>query len=75
MNSEKKSVLVVDDDPIQIKLVETILSDEGYDVLSSMEADQGLQMAMTKNPDIIQCKIGKLLSILPGARDYQHKQN
>jgi len=55
MSSEKKhtKVLVVDDDLVQIKLVETILSDEGYDVLSSTEADEGLQLAMTESPDII----------------------
>ena len=55
MNAEKKSmkVLVVDDDLIQIKLAETILSEEGYEVLSAKEADEGLQLAMTSHPDII----------------------
>ena len=53
MSSEHKRVLVVDDDLVQIKLVEKILSDEGYQVTSTTEADEGLQMAVHQNPDII----------------------
>lgn len=48
-----KTILIVDDDPGQIKLLESVLTDEGYDVKSTGEADRGLQMAMNDIPDLI----------------------
>jgi len=55
MSSEvnKKKILVVDDDPVQVKLLEERLMDEGFDILTSTQAAAGLQIAMTERPDII----------------------
>ncbi|MCA9406370.1 MAG: response regulator [Candidatus Omnitrophica bacterium] len=55
MNQTKtiKNVLVVDDDPVQIKLLEKTLKDEGYHVHVCEEAADGLQTAMDQHPDLI----------------------
>jgi len=51
--TQNKTVLVVDDDPVQVKLLEGFLSEQGYNVLTSHEADGGLQLAMEHEPDLI----------------------
>lgn len=48
-----KKILVVDDDPIQLRLVEKILSENNYKVQVSGEAPEGLQMVMNTEPDLI----------------------
>jgi len=53
MSDRKKRVLIVDDDPIQIKLMEGVLSKKGYEILSTDQADKGLQLAMDEDIDII----------------------
>jgi len=51
--SEQKTILVVDDDVIHIKALEKRLPENGYHVLTATKAADGLQMAMTKYPDLI----------------------
>lgn len=48
-----KKILVVDDDQTQIKIIDKRLSSEGYEVMTTQEAADGLQMAMDKKPDLI----------------------
>lgn len=48
-----QNVLVVDDDPTQVKLLETNLTQQGYQVSATTEASEGLQMAMDQLPDLI----------------------
>lgn len=48
-----KTILVVDDDPVQVKLLSDTLSEKGFEILTSIEAAKGLQMAMDKNVDLI----------------------
>jgi two-component system cell cycle response regulator len=48
-----KKILIVDDDPIQIKIIENWLKDEPCELIVTTEAPDGLQMAMTKSPDLI----------------------
>ena len=48
-----KTILVVDDDPTQVKLLEGILTNNGFVPITAVEAAAGLQMAMTQNPDLI----------------------
>lgn len=52
-NPTIKKILVVDDDPVQIRLLSDTLTGKGYEVLSSVEAAKGLQMAMDIAPDMI----------------------
>lgn len=49
----QKKVLVVDDDPVQLKLLQGVLTGKGFDVVVSSEAADGLQQAMMKSPDLI----------------------
>ncbi|KKW08932.1 MAG: Response regulator receiver protein [Candidatus Kaiserbacteria bacterium GW2011_GWA2_49_19] len=55
MNSEKMSrkILVVDDDLGHVRLLETMLKENGFNPISTVEAADGLQMAMEKQPDLI----------------------
>ena len=48
-----KKILVVDDDPVGVKVIEARLKANGYNVITSTDAPQGLEMALTINPDLI----------------------
>ena len=49
----KKRILVIDDDPVQTKLLEKRLPENGYAVLTATKAAKGLQMAIDKHPDLV----------------------
>lgn len=51
--NEIKKVLIVDDDPVQLKLLNGTLSANGFEVLTAAEAADGLQMAIDQEPDLI----------------------
>jgi len=48
-----KRVLIIDDDPTVIKMLETRFKANGYEPLVASEAPIGLEMAMKTTPDII----------------------
>jgi DNA-binding response OmpR family regulator len=48
-----KTILVVDDDPGIVKLLESRLKANDYAVLTATEAADGLELAMGSNPDLI----------------------
>jgi pilus assembly protein CpaE len=48
-----KRILIVDDDPDSLKLIELMLRRRGYDVFSAQSGDQALEMAKDKSPDLI----------------------
>ncbi len=48
-----KRILLVDDDPLAIKLTSTRLRANGYEVVSCSEAAQGLERAIKEKPDLI----------------------
>ena len=52
-NTQETRVLIVDDEPVELALLERILQREGYRVSAADQADQGLQMAMDTKPDLI----------------------
>jgi len=49
----KERILVVDDDALVIRLVETTLSRGGYEVLVARDGREGLDSAMGEHPDLI----------------------
>ena len=54
MDSEiKRRILIIDDDQGVLKLVETLLGANGYDVSSTNDAAQGLEMAIKTPPDLL----------------------
>lgn len=50
---ENKKVLVVDDEQDCITFVESILTDNGLDVISASDGIAGLEMAKKENPDLV----------------------
>jgi len=51
--TQKRRVLIVDDDPVIIKMVGTLLTTNGYEVLTATDAPVGLEIAMQKSPDLL----------------------
>ncbi|MBU1193341.1 MAG: response regulator [Proteobacteria bacterium] len=49
----KKKILVVDDDPNILDYLESLFSDNGYDVVAARDAKEGLEMAKKDVPDLI----------------------
>jgi CheY-like chemotaxis protein len=48
-----KKILVVDDDPTSLRLLELILSKEGYQVISASNGLEALRKARTESPDLL----------------------
>ena len=48
-----KKILVIDDDPGITKMISERLKANGYGVLTSTDASEGLEMAFTEAPDLI----------------------
>ncbi|MFA6170435.1 MAG: response regulator [Candidatus Margulisiibacteriota bacterium] len=54
MAEEKKiKVLVVDDEPDVVSLLEVLLNSYGYSVISAADGQQALEKARTERPDLI----------------------
>lgn len=51
--SEKKTILIIDDDSEIIETLQTILTSNGYEVLTARDGDQGLETAEEKQPDLV----------------------
>ena len=52
-NAGAKKLLVIDDDPSLLKLVETLLKSRGYEVITANEAPVGLEIAYKTDLDLI----------------------
>jgi two-component system, OmpR family, KDP operon response regulator KdpE len=52
MNTTKK-ILVVDDDPGQLRLVDQVLTHQGYEVLKANQGQEALRMIFEKKPDLV----------------------
>lgn len=50
MNAQK--ILIVDDDVDIINVISTILENEGFEVISANNKEEGLQLARQQNPDL-----------------------
>jgi DNA-binding response OmpR family regulator len=48
-----RTVLVVDDDPVIVKLLQVNFEMEGYVVLTAGDGEQGLERARQEHPDIV----------------------
>jgi adenylate cyclase len=47
------TVLVVDDDPVIVKLLQVNFEMEGYDVITAADGEEGLERARSSRPDAI----------------------
>ena len=48
-----KKILVVDDDPVVVKYLVTLFTDNGYDVVSASSGKEALERLKTTLPDLI----------------------
>ena len=53
MSSNKKKILVVDDEDLTTELAKTFLEKHGFEVVIASDGDEGLNMAESENPDLI----------------------
>jgi two-component system alkaline phosphatase synthesis response regulator PhoP len=51
--SEKKDILIVDDDPDFVEAVKLIVEKGGYDVRVAYDGQEGIEMVNEKAPDLI----------------------
>ena|SRR5258708_1836787 len=49
----KAVVLAIDDDPIYLEVVSTLLMNEGLEVLTANDPVQGLELVRSRRPDIV----------------------
>ncbi|MCK5856275.1 MAG: response regulator [Bacteroidales bacterium] len=52
-----KKILIVDDDIDVINIVETILRNEGYTVISAGSKEEGIELAKKQKPDLAICDV------------------
>ncbi|MCA9399139.1 MAG: response regulator [Candidatus Omnitrophica bacterium] len=48
-----KKILIVEDDPVNSKLIQANLDKEGYETVTAMDGDVGLQKVQEERPDLI----------------------
>ncbi len=48
-----KKILVVDDDPAFVRLVEQVLTQKGYEVLNANSGEEGLRLLFAHRPDMV----------------------
>ena len=51
--AEKPRILLVDDEPSIVKMVGKRLEVEGFEVITAMDGQEGLEKAQTQHPDLI----------------------
>ena len=52
-NKKLKKILIVDDDPVIVKLLESRLKENSYSIEATMDASEGLQIAMNGAVDLV----------------------
>ncbi|MFT5169851.1 MAG: CheY-like chemotaxis protein, partial [Candidatus Omnitrophota bacterium] len=52
-DTEMKHIVVIDDDPVIVKILEKKLNDQGCRVTVATDAPEGLQMVMNQKPDAV----------------------
>lgn len=59
-------VLIVDDSPTEVYVLQNILENNGFDVVSADNAEEGISMAKSHNPDLILMDV-----VMPGMNGFQ----
>jgi len=49
----EKKILVIDDDPVFLRLVEQVLTQKGYEVLKAGSGQEGLRVLFAERPDVV----------------------
>ena len=53
----KGPVLVVDNDPSIVDFLSFVLEDAGYEVLTALDGDAGLELAVRRRPPVVICDL------------------
>lgn len=53
MMNEDLKILVVEDNPLNMKLINVILRREGIEVLAAENAEEGIEICKTSQPDLV----------------------
>ncbi len=53
--SDKKQILVIDDDPDIVTSIQVILEGEGFDVVTAMSGEEGVLAYGKSKPDLVLC--------------------
>jgi two-component system KDP operon response regulator KdpE len=61
-----KKILVVDDDPVQLRLVEQILTSHGYGVVKAGSGEEGIRQVYESKPDLVILDV-----LMPGIDGWQ----
>jgi two-component system KDP operon response regulator KdpE len=61
-----KKILVIDDDPAFVRLVEQVLTQKGYEVLSASSGGEGLRLLFVHRPDLVLLDV-----VMPGMDGWQ----
>jgi len=61
-----KKILVIDDDPVFLRLVEQVLTEKGYEVLKAGSGQEGLRILFVQRPDVVLLDV-----VMPGIDGWQ----
>ena len=53
MAEAKKTILVIDDEPDTVVYISSLLEDNGYDIVSAADGEQGLTKVKEGKPDLV----------------------
>ena len=59
-------VLIIDDSPTEVHVLQTILDGNGYQVISADNAEDGIKLAHDEDPDLILMDV-----VMPGMNGFQ----
>jgi CheY-like chemotaxis protein len=66
MREKRRKILFIEDEPDQVMMISLRLEKSGYEVISSMDGEEGLQMAVTEKPDLILLDV-----VMPGMDGFE----
>jgi CheY-like chemotaxis protein len=66
MAEKKKKILFIEDEPDQIVMISLRLERNGYKVISSLDGEEGIEMAVKEKPDLILADV-----IMPGIDGFE----
>ena len=61
-----KKILVVDDDPALVRLIDQVLTGKGYDVLKASNGQEALRVLFDQKPDLVLLDV-----VMPGMDGWQ----